>query len=132
MAVRGAGAVTRGLGTADGRGRQLMPRRARIAAARLSSRRVTPPPKLRVHMHQRSMVHMHPTTQARHIANAPGTVSRVPNQPKTPNRVIRVETTLWRAAQEKARAEGRTLTSVLVAYLRRYVSTPPRKRDEDG
>jgi hypothetical protein len=55
----------------------------------------------------------------------------VPNQPKTPNRVIRVETTLWRAAQEKAKAEGRTMTSVIVAYLKRYVSTPPRKAVED-
>jgi len=83
-------------------------------------------------MHQRSMVHMHPTTPAKEAAHAPGTVSRVPNQPKTPNRVIRVETTLWRAAQAKARAEGRTLTGVIVAYLKRYVSTPPRKRDDDG
>jgi hypothetical protein len=66
------------------------------------------------------------------IAYAPGTLSVVPNQPKTPNRVIRVETTLWRAAQEKAGAEGRTLTSVIVAYLKRYVSTPPRKPDGDG
>jgi hypothetical protein len=56
----------------------------------------------------------------------------VPNQPKTPNRAIRVETVLWRAAQEKARAEGRTLTGVIVAYLRRYVSTPPRKRNDDA
>jgi hypothetical protein len=56
----------------------------------------------------------------------------VPNKPKTPNRVIRVETALWRAAQEKAAAEGRSLTSVIVAYLKRYISTPPRKRDDGG
>jgi hypothetical protein len=74
------------------------------------------------------MVHMHHTTQARETANAPGTLSRVPNQPKTPNRVLRVEESLWRAAQAKAKTEGRTLTSVIVAYLRRYVSTPARKR----
>lgn len=80
-------------------------------------------------MHQRSMVHMHPSTQSRNPAHAPGTLGRVPNQPKTPNRVIRVETTLWRAAQEKAAAEGRTLTGVIVAYLKRYVSTPARKTD---
>jgi predicted HicB family RNase H-like nuclease len=54
----------------------------------------------------------------------------VPNQPKTPNRVVRVETSLWRAAQEKAAAEGRSLSSVIVAYLRRYVATPVRKRDD--
>jgi hypothetical protein len=75
------------------------------------------------------MVHMHLQPPARKTANAPGTISHVPNQPKTPNRVLRVETTLWRAAQEKAAAEGRTLTSVIVAYLKRYVSTPPKPKD---
>lgn len=74
------------------------------------------------------MVHMHLATQSRENANAPGTLSSVPNQPKTPNRVVRVETSLWRAAQEKARAEGRTMTNVIVTYLKRYVSTPPRKK----
>jgi hypothetical protein len=54
----------------------------------------------------------------------------MPNQPKTPVRGIRVDEDLWRAAQAKAEAEGRPLTSVLVAYLKRYVSTPPRKKAE--
>jgi len=56
----------------------------------------------------------------------------MPNKPKTPVRGIRVEEDLWRAAQEKAEAEGRTLTGVLVAYLKRYVSTPPRAKSGDG
>jgi hypothetical protein len=43
-------------------------------------------------------------------------------------RNLRVPEDIWRAAQEKARAEGRTLTDVLVAYLKRYVSTSPRKK----
>lgn len=46
---------------------------------------------------------------------------------KTPARNIRVDGELWKAALAKARAENRTLTDVLVAYLRRYVSTPPRE-----
>ena len=54
----------------------------------------------------------------------------MPNQPKTPNRAIRVETTLWHAAQAKAKAEGRTLTGVIVDYLKRYVATPPRKKPD--
>jgi hypothetical protein len=78
------------------------------------------------------MVHMHRNSGSQENANAPDTLVRVPNQPKTPNRVLRVEESLWRAAQEKAKAEGRTLTSVLVAYLKRYVSTPPRKKADDG
>jgi hypothetical protein len=52
----------------------------------------------------------------------------MPNQPKTPVRGLRVDDGLWHAAQEKAKAEGRTMTDVLVAYLKRYVSTPPRKK----
>ena len=40
---------------------------------------------------------------------------------KTPHRTIRVDEELWRAAQEKARAEGRTVTDVIRDRLRRYV-----------
>lgn len=53
----------------------------------------------------------------------------MPNKPKTPSRAIRVDTDLWRAAQAKAAAEGRTVTGVIVAYLKRYVATAPRKTD---
>lgn len=79
------------------------------------------------------MVHMHPDKSDSATAYARGTIRPVPNQPKTPNRVLRVEESLWRAAQEKAKAEGRTLTSVIVGCLKRYVSTPPgRKAGDDG
>lgn len=81
-------------------------------------------------MHHRTMVHMHLTPETRQAAYAPGTLRGVPNQPKTKNRVLRVEESLWRAAQLKAASEGRTLTSVIVAYLKRYVAAPPRKRDD--
>lgn len=77
-----------------------------------------------VHMHSTSKT----TNKASAAANAPGTLSRVPN---TPNRVLRVEEPLWRAAQAKAAAEGRSLTAVIVAYLRRYVSTPARRKPDD-
>lgn len=80
-------------------------------------------------MHHRTMVYMHPTTETRQTAHAPRTLARVPNQPKTPNRAIRIDTDLWRAAQAKARAEGKTVTGVIVAYLKRYVATAPRKTD---
>jgi hypothetical protein len=62
------------------------------------------------------------------MSNTPDRLPAMPNQPKTPVRGIRVEDGLWRAAQAKAEAEGRTLTGVIVAYLKRYVSTPPRKK----
>jgi hypothetical protein len=56
----------------------------------------------------------------------------MPNQPKTPVHSLRVDGDLWRAAQAKAEAEGRTLTGVIVAYLKRYVSTPPRAKSGGG
>jgi hypothetical protein len=62
------------------------------------------------------------------MIHTPDTMRRMPNQPKTPVRGLRVDDELWHAAQEKAKAEGRTMTDVLVAYLKRYVATPPRKK----
>ena len=76
------------------------------------------------------MVHMHLLPQTRQSAHAPGTLRPVPNKPKTPNRAIRVDTDLWRAAQAKAASEGRTVTGVIVAYLKRYVAAPARKRED--
>lgn len=48
---------------------------------------------------------------------------------KTPVRNLRVPEDIWRAAQEQAKADGRTLTDVIVAYLRRY-GAPVRRRRE--
>jgi hypothetical protein len=56
----------------------------------------------------------------------------MPNQPKTPVHSLRVDDDLWRAAQAKAEAEGRTLTGVIVAYLKRYASTPTRAKSGEG
>lgn len=39
----------------------------------------------------------------------------------TPPRSVRVEDELWEAAKAKAAAEGRTITDVIVAALKRYV-----------
>lgn len=44
----------------------------------------------------------------------------------TPKRHVRVSDGLWDAAKEKAAAEGKTMTDVILAALRRYVSTPPK------
>lgn len=45
----------------------------------------------------------------------------MPDAPHTPHRTIRVDDDLWRAAQEKAKAEGRTVSDVIRDRLRRYV-----------
>jgi hypothetical protein len=47
---------------------------------------------------------------------------------KTPNRNLRVPDAIWDAALAKAHAEGRTLTDVITAYLRRYIAKPPREQ----
>jgi hypothetical protein len=76
------------------------------------------------------MVYEHQRKEESKMSYTPDRVLGMPNVPKTPVRGIRVEDGLWRAAQAKAAAEGRTLTAVLVAYLKRYISTPPRKKAE--
>lgn len=48
----------------------------------------------------------------------------------TPKHNIRVPPSLWKAATEKAKAEGRTITDVIVAALHRYASTPPKTGGE--
>jgi hypothetical protein len=79
------------------------------------------------------MVYEHQRKEECGMSNTPGRISRMPNQPKTPVRGLRVDDDLWHAAQDKAKAEGRTMTDVLVAYLKRYVATPARKKaDADG
>lgn len=42
--------------------------------------------------------------------------------PETRPKAIRVPDALWAAALEKAQAEGRTLTDVVVRALERYVN----------
>ncbi len=60
--------------------------------------------------------------------NADGTytVAPVPNQPKTPHSTFRIPVELKEAAAEKAKAEGRTLTDVIVAALTEYVEESAR------
>ena len=44
----------------------------------------------------------------------------MPNQPKTPNRVIRVDEELWRAAQAKAADRSETVSEAVRRCLRQY------------
>lgn len=48
-------------------------------------------------------------------------IRRVPNQPKTPNRTIRVPTDLWDAVKVKAKERGETVTEVIIKALQRYL-----------
>ena len=49
-------------------------------------------------------------------------ICTVPNAPKTPNRAIRVDDDLWRAAQLKAGERGESVSEVIRRALRRYVA----------
>lgn len=51
----------------------------------------------------------------------PGTLSRVPNAPKTPQRTVRIPDELWAAAKAKAEGRGEDLSAVIRAALERYV-----------
>lgn len=48
------------------------------------------------------------------------TLSRVPNQPKTPLHSFRVDDELWEAAKKRAEERGETLADALRKFLRRY------------
>ncbi|MFB7289005.1 hypothetical protein [Actinacidiphila glaucinigra] len=50
---------------------------------------------------------------------------------KTPIRSIRVPDGLWDAVRERAAAEDRTITEVIVTALHRYVSAPAPDRDAE-
>lgn len=45
----------------------------------------------------------------------------------TTARNVRVPDDLWQAALEKAASEGTTVSAVLLAALKRYVTRPPRR-----
>jgi len=49
------------------------------------------------------------------------TIGTMPNKPKTPHRTIRIDDTLWKAAQAAAEREGKTVTDVIREALTRYV-----------
>jgi len=51
----------------------------------------------------------------------PGTLARVPNAPKTPLKSFRIPEELYRAAQEKAKERGESVSDVVRAALERYV-----------
>ena len=53
----------------------------------------------------------------------------MPNQPKTPNRVVRVDDALWVAAQERAAENGETVSDVIRRALRAYTKQPNRTRE---
>ncbi len=51
----------------------------------------------------------------------------MPNQPKTPHTSVRIPPDLKKRAAAKAASEGRNLSTVIVALLESYISTPPER-----
>lgn len=81
---------------------------------------------------------MHRNTSAETSAYAAATLSRVPNQPKTPNRAVRVEDQVWDEAGHAATEMGTDRTKVINQFLRWYLrrpgarlpERPPARRDD--
>lgn len=80
-----------------------------------------------VHMHQCSMVHMHRTSQNQEAAYAPAKIQGVPNKPKTPNRVIRVDDELWADYGRACEAEGTIRSEDLRAHMLKKVRAWKRR-----
>jgi predicted HicB family RNase H-like nuclease len=54
----------------------------------------------------------------------PGTLRRMPNQPKTPLKSFRIPAELYAAAQAKAAERGESVSEVVRKALERYVKRP--------
>lgn len=78
-------------------------------------------------MHHSIMVHMHQTSQSQETAYAPTKIQGVPNKPKTPNRVIRVDDELWADYGRACEAEGTTRSEDLRAHMFRKVRAWKRR-----
>lgn len=87
-------------------------------------------------MHHVTLLHMHRNPMAKEPAYAGDTISGVPNKPKTPNRVIRVEDGLWSDYTAACEEEGITRSDDLRAHMLRKVRAWKRrvaaKRDSHG
>lgn len=54
----------------------------------------------------------------------------MPNQPKTPQRTIRLDDELWTAARAKAASEGRTVSDVVREALEAYIAEVSRHQTD--
>lgn len=82
-------------------------------------------------MHHDTLVHMHRNPKSRASAYAPGKIQRVPNQPKTPNRVIRVDDELWTDYGRACEDEGTIRSDDLRAHMQRKVRAWKRRRNAE-
>lgn len=57
--------------------------------------------------------------------HTPSSVRRVPNKPRTPITAFRIPEDIKATAVERAAAEGKTLTDVVVEHLTRYGKGKP-------
>lgn len=61
-------------------------------------------------------------------------IREMPNKPRTPVRGIRIHDDVWNAAQERAKAEGTTMTAIITKAVEKYarVKTPEEPRAKWG
>lgn len=82
-------------------------------------------------MHHDTLVHMHRNPKSQASAYAPGKIQRVPNQPKTPNRVIRVDDELWTDYGRACEDEGTVRAEDMRAHMQRKVRAWKRRRNTE-
>lgn len=58
-----------------------------------------------------------------------GILNPMPNQPKTPNRTIRVSDERWEAFRACAEHNGESMTDAICAAIDRYVARTRKKMD---
>jgi hypothetical protein len=51
---------------------------------------------------------------------------------RTPVRNVRVHDEVWNTALANARAEGKTITEVIIGCLKRYNAATARRREREG
>jgi len=74
------------------------------------------------------LVHMHPQAENSRKCKCTCYAFRVPNKPKTPNRVIRVDHDLWRDYGAACGADGITRSDDLRSYMLRKVKAWKRRQ----
>jgi hypothetical protein len=74
------------------------------------------------------MVYMHRNPQLKKPVYAPAKIAGVPNQPRTPNRALRVDDDLWRDYGEACKAEGVSMSDDLRAHMTRKVKAWKRRK----
>jgi hypothetical protein len=66
------------------------------------------------------------------VHTPPGMIRRVPNQPKTPIRSIRIPEELWDELKQAAAEDGTDVSTIMRAQAERYLKRRKRAKEQQG